>query len=241
MNYKKIKLYHYPSSRSARVYWALHETVGDNFEVEVVPLYDGEQYKESYLLKNPNHCVPLLEITLESGETKSMIESGAMVEWLIDAFPEKNLAPLAKADFSRADYLQMLHFGSTWMDMMLWQIRIHEHMLPVSERDQRTIDRYRSKFVNEIEPQIKERLDKSPYICGDLFSGADCIIASNVMWARGYGLCADEVFRGYLSRVSKREAFIKAYADAHDFSAEIPEGKAIISRFTGQTLFAKSI
>jgi hypothetical protein len=23
----------------------------------------------------------------------------------------------------------MLHYGTSWMDMMLWQIRIHTHML----------------------------------------------------------------------------------------------------------------
>jgi hypothetical protein len=29
-----IKLFHYPATRSARVRWALHETVGDDFEIE---------------------------------------------------------------------------------------------------------------------------------------------------------------------------------------------------------------
>ncbi len=35
----------------------------------------------------------------------------------------------------------MLHFGSTGMDMMLWQMRIHEHVLPADQRDDRTIAR----------------------------------------------------------------------------------------------------
>ena len=30
---KSLKLFYYPASRSARVRWALRETVGDNFEL----------------------------------------------------------------------------------------------------------------------------------------------------------------------------------------------------------------
>jgi hypothetical protein len=32
------------------------------------------------------------------------------------------------------------------------------------------------------------------------------------MWARGYGLCQDGIFRRYLSGLSKRPAFVKAFA-----------------------------
>jgi elongation factor P--beta-lysine ligase len=34
---------------------------------------------------NPNHCVPLLEITWAAGRVQQMLESAPMVEWLIDA------------------------------------------------------------------------------------------------------------------------------------------------------------
>ena len=55
MNFKRLKLYHYPATRSARVKWLLHELLDDDFDVEVVPLYEGAQYSEDYLAKNPNH------------------------------------------------------------------------------------------------------------------------------------------------------------------------------------------
>ena len=60
MTIKSLKLYHYPATRSARARWALHETVGDDFEVETVELYEGAQYSEDYILKNPNHNIPSL-------------------------------------------------------------------------------------------------------------------------------------------------------------------------------------
>jgi len=157
MTFKKLKLYHYPATRSARARWALHETVGDDFEVETVQLYKGEQYQDAYLQRNPNHNVPLLEVTWEDGSVHRMLESAAMVQWLVDGFPEKGLAPPASLTPERADYLQMLHFGGGWMDMMLWQIRIHEHVLPSDQVDPRTIKRYREKFIREAEPQLKTR------------------------------------------------------------------------------------
>lgn len=232
MRINELTLYHFPASRSARVRWALHETVGDDFEVHTVELYRGEQYRDEYLQKNPNHCVPMLEIHWDNGSVQRMLESAAMVEWLMDAFPEKQLSPPVGLSIERADYLQMLHFGGTWMDMMLWQIRIHEHVLPTAQSDARTIDRYRQKFTEEVEPQLKDRLLTSDYICGDYFSGADIIIGHNVTWARGYHLCQDQIFRDYLSALSKRPGFQKAFQDAHQFSPEMPN-KDRANNFSG--------
>lgn len=228
----KFKLYHFPATRSARARWALHETVGDGFEIEKVQLYRGAQYHDDYVQKNPNHNVPMLEVSMEDGSVHRMLESVAMVEWLVDAFPQKQLAPPPALSLERADYLQMLHFGGTWMDMMLWQIRIHEHVLPSEQSDPRTIDRYRTKFVEEVEPQLKKRLRTAPYICGEKFCGADIVIGHNVTWARGYRLCQDTIFRDYLSRISKRPAFVKAFADAGDFEPEVPN-KDRMTKFSG--------
>lgn len=230
----KIKLYHYPLTRSARVKWLLHELVGEDFTVEVVQLYEGRQYQPDYLRLNPNHNVPMLEISLPGGESMHMLESVAMIAWLADAFPEKQLAPLAdRVSLQRADYLQMLYFGAASMDMMLWQIRIHEHVLPMAQRDERTSSRYRRKFTNEVEPQLAARLSRSGFICGDSFSAADCVIAHTVLWARAYGLCHDEVFTPYVSRMMDRPAWQAAFADGKGFQLEVPAGSVAAESFTG--------
>jgi glutathione S-transferase len=233
MQITHLKLYHYPATRSARVKWALHEVVGDAFEVETVGLYEGVQYGEEFLRLNPNHGVPVLEITWEDDRVQVMLESAAMVAFLADAYPEKGLAPPPGASPERADYLQMLHFGGSWADMMLWQVRIHEHVLPPSERDPRTVARYRAKFTGEVEPQIARRLERTPFICGDAFTAADCVIGHCVTWARGYGMCRDELFRAYVSRLAKRPAFAAAFADARQFRPEVPQDQPLVSRFTG--------
>jgi glutathione S-transferase len=233
MKIARFELSHFPATRSARVLWALYETADCPIEIIPVNLYGGEQYRPEYLVMNPNHNVPTLKIVWEDGTEKMMLESAAMIAFLADAYPEKGLAPLPGASFERADFLQMLHFGGSPMDMMLWQIRIHEHVLPAGERDKRTIARYRAKMRDEVEPQLAARLDRHAYICGESFTAADCMIGHNVTWARLYGQCKDEIFRDYLSRISKRRAFLRAFADAGGFDPKPPEDEPRLAAFSG--------
>jgi glutathione S-transferase len=213
MEIQSLKLYHFPGSRSSRVRWALHETVGDDFEVETVALMEGEQYGPEFLQLNPNHSVPVLEIMLADDSVHHMLESVAMVEWLADAYPDTRLAPAPALTLERADYLQMMQFAGSWMDSMLWQIRVHGDLLPEAEADPRTVARYREKFAQEVEPQLLARLEHGYYICGADFSAADIVVGHNVLWAQTYELCADATFRDYVGRLAERDAFRKAFAD----------------------------
>jgi glutathione S-transferase len=223
MKIKNLKISHFPATRSTRVLWAAHEVADCPIEVEKIELYKGQQYSPEFLARNPNHSVPILDITWEDDRVQTIVESGAMVIFLADAFPNAGIAPAATASRARADYLQMIQFGATQADMMLWQVRIHEHVLPANQRDERTVARYRSKFQDEIEVQLAARLSKHDYICGEAFTAADCVIGHCVTWARGYGMCQDRVFRGYLSKIARRPAFQKAFADAAGFDPKPPE------------------
>lgn len=233
MDYNKLVLHHYPATRSVRVRWMLLETIGNDFEIKRVDLYSGAQYEPEFLALNPNHNVPALEIHWSESDVQVMLESAAIVEWLADSFPEKGLAPRLYEERKRAEYLQYLHFGATWMDMMLWQIRTHRHILNTDEADPRTVSRYENKFRNECEPQIAGRLEHGDYILGSDFSAADVIIGHNVFWARGYGLCQDEIFASYLSRLMARSAMQNALDDLADFSIEPPEAAPVRRSFTG--------
>ncbi len=234
MTIKNIKLYHYPATRSSRVKWLLHELYDDGFEVEVVEVYEGVQYSDAYLQKNPNHNVPMLEFTMSDGQTEYMLESGAMISLLADINPDKKLAPLADTfSVARADYLQMLHFAGSWWDMMLWQIRVHMHVLPDAERDEKNVERYLNKIRKEVEPQLLARFEQHDYVCGPNFSAVDCLVGHNILWSRSYGLCQDKAFGDYLSRVSKRPAFISAFSDAHKFDPIPPKSAPLLGKFTG--------
>jgi glutathione S-transferase len=222
MRIQSLRIHHFPATRSVRALWAAYEVADCPVETAPLNLYRGEHMKPEFLAMNPNHNVPVMEIAWEDGRTQVMIESAAMVVFLADAFPGAGLAPSDLSSPERADWLQVIHLGSTQMDMALWQIRIHEHILPGDQRDPKTVDRYRGKFLQEFEPQIKARLERSDFMCGDAFSAADIIMGYNVFWARGYGLCQDDVFRRYFSRLSKRKALIQGLADAKDFTLAPP-------------------
>ncbi len=169
------------------------------------------------MAKNPNHAVPVLEIGYADGSQQTLIESGAMIVWLADAHPDKALAPAPGDLAARADYLQMVFFGAAHMDMSLWQIRLHETILPKPMRSQSVADFNRDKIETEMMPQLAARLGAHPYICGEYFTAADCLMTQNINWARAYGLCRTPEFKAYMSRITKREGFIKAFADAKEF------------------------
>ena len=218
-------LYHYPLTRSTRVKWLLHDIFGDEFDnrvpLEKVVVRRGEQFRPEYLAVNPNHAVPVLRVDTGRDPGYSIFESGAMLAWLADVFPERGLAPPAHAlSVERADYLQMLHFGSSSVDMMLWQLRLHLGLLPADQRDVATVARYRSKFTTEVEPQLSARLAATPWICGQRFSAADCVTGHNIGWARNYGLAQGPVFDDYLARLAERPAFAAAYSDRDQFGAD---------------------
>lgn len=117
--------------------------------------------------------------------------------------------------------------------MMLWQIRIHKHILNADQRDVRTIERYRKKFITEALPMIARRLAGHPFICGSRFTAADCMVAHALIWAHSYGLADDQSIKAYLSRISQRPAFRRAFADAQDFDPLVPEESLARVLFTG--------
>ena len=103
------------------------------------------------------------------------------------------------------------------MDQMLWNIRLHETILPKQARNADFAQFNRDKIQNEITPQLLRRLENSIYICGDSFTAADCMIGHNLNWARAYKLCINPVLKAYFKRLAARPAFGLAFADAKEF------------------------
>lgn len=219
----KFKLFHWPMSRSTRVKWLLHEILGQDFETETIELYDGEQYSPEFLAINPNHAVPVLQVTPTSGEPFTLLESGAMITWLADAYPEAEFAPVAyPPSAARGDYLQMLYFCAGWFDMMLWQLRVQRDLTMPDKRDERTIRNFTRKIATEVEPQLVQRLSDGGYATGQRFTAADCVLGHNIRWARFYGLCGDAVFDQYLDRLAERPAYQLAFSDVGEFILRPP-------------------
>lgn len=211
----KLTLYHYPLSRSARVKWLLHEMRGDDFETVKVELRQGGQFTPKFLAKNPNHGVPVLDVTYSDGTEQTITESLAILTWLADQ--DERFAPSPTDLRARADYLHVLALGGSWMDQLLWNIRLHETILPESVRSPAFAAFNRDKITNEIAPQLETRLSNHEFICGAKFTAADCMTGQNINWAFAYGLCRTPIFKAYMTRMKSRRAFQMAFADAKDF------------------------
>lgn len=215
-NIQALRLYHYPLSRSLRIRFLLEE-IGCDHDLVKVDMLRGEGMSEAHLKRNPNHAVPVLEIDYDDGTSQTLLESGAMTIWLADSFPDADLAPPVAALRSRADYLQMVQFQASHVDMSLWQVRLNETLFPETVRSASIAAFNRDKLEREMIPQLEERVSRHAWICGDQFTAADCIMAQNVNWMRGYGLARKGPLRDYIKRIMARPAWQRATDDAKEF------------------------
>jgi glutathione S-transferase len=182
-----------------------------------VDVLRGEAMRPDYLKLNPNHAVPVLDLTYADGRAQTLFESGAMILHLADLYPEAGLAPPISDPVARADYLQMVAFNAAHLDTILWNIRLHQDLFPKAMASPGTVQFNMDKLTNEIVPQLEARLSKHDWICGDVFTAADCLMAQNIGWMRSYGVGRDGVIQDYAKRLQARPAWQDAYSDAREF------------------------
>ena len=83
-----MQLYWAPKTRSIRILWLLEE-IGQPYERVTLDIRNGPQTDPDFLRLNPMGKVPVLV----DGQAV-VSESGAIVAYLADRFPEARLAPL---------------------------------------------------------------------------------------------------------------------------------------------------
>jgi glutathione S-transferase len=99
-----LKLYHASPSRSSIVRWMLEE-IGEPYDIELLNLADGDQFKLGYLAVNPMGKVPAL---VHDGVV--VTEAAAICTYLADAFPQAGLS-MPTSDPRRGLYLKWLFFA----------------------------------------------------------------------------------------------------------------------------------
>src|SRR4051794_3745039 len=105
-----LKLYYVPRTRAVRARWMLEE-LGVPHELHRVDLANGEHRSPEYLARvHPLGHVPVLV----DGET-AIFESAAIIAYLADRFPEKQLAP-APGSPERGPYYQWMFYAVTELE-----------------------------------------------------------------------------------------------------------------------------
>jgi glutathione S-transferase len=192
-----ITLYHAPRSRSSRIIWLLEE-LGAEYKIELVDIVRGDgtgkPAADSYAAINPLKKVPAIKVFDEI-----VTESGAICLYLTDSHPKHDIGPLPGHN-TRAEYVRWLFFYAGAVE-------------PAATARLRGWDKEQptgfGKF-EEIEAVISAQLEKTPYVCGDVFTAADILIGSGVQFFKGTLFPQRKHYDDYLARLTSRPAYIRA-------------------------------
>ena len=121
-----MKLYEFPPTRSIRVRWTLQE-LDVRFESVIVDVTKGEHKQPAFLEVNPAGKLP----ALVDGD-RVLTESVAIVLFLAEKYPDKNLLP--RDIGARAECYRWLMFAATELEQPLWRIAKHTAILPKDKR-----------------------------------------------------------------------------------------------------------
>jgi glutathione S-transferase len=190
-----MKLYFSPGACSLSPHIALAEA-GLAFEAVLVnlkthQLADGTDY---YTI-SPKGYVPLLE--LDDGERLS--EGPAIVQYIADQAPAKNLAP-ANGTMPRYRLQEALNFISTELHKGIGGL-FNPAMPDEAKALMRARGLMRLQWVNE-------QLEGRPYLMGDTFTVADAYLFTVASWTAHVGIDRSALtnLTAYMERVAARPA-----------------------------------
>jgi glutathione S-transferase len=196
-----IKLYHAPLTRSIRIYWLLEE-LGIPYELSLVKFTPG---KLPFAQATPYGKVP----AIEDGDV-IMIESGAILEYILEKYGQGRLAPAPGAP-GRAAFLQWVHFSEATVLPPVGDIVRHTLFKPEPERIPAVVEDARGR-LDAIFAVVEKALEGKPYLLGQEFSAADIMMGVTLHIARRLNSLEDRFanVKAYLGRLESRPAFRKA-------------------------------
>jgi glutathione S-transferase len=138
-----------------------------------------------------------------------MIESGAIVEYLLEQYGAGRLGPRA-GEPGRAAFLQWLHFAEATLLPPVLEVLRHTLLKPEAERIAAVVTDGRARTGRTLDVLEGELGDKS-YLLGDEFTAADIMMAYGLQWAQQFGLLDSRPkLAAYLQRLLARPAAVRA-------------------------------
>lgn len=199
-----ITLYGYRRSRSTRALWALEE-VGATYTYVHVDFASGGHLTDDFGAISPGRKVP----TLVNDEF-ALTESGAIVTWIGERFPDSGFLPPAGTP-ERAHYDQWCLFVLTELEQPLWTIGKHRFALPKGWRVPAIIDTA-AKEWGRAARLLSDGLGDRPWILGGAFSFADVMVGHTLAWAAAFKLPPEQPnLQAYAERVLARPALARAW------------------------------
>ena len=194
-----IRLHHVPESRSMRVLWLLHEMELD-FEVRTWP-FDKTLRSAQYLALNPAGRVPALEI-----DGARYFESGAMIEYLCERFPDPGLGRAAGHP-ERAMWLTWVHFAET---ISQHSATLTQQHIVLREDHMRspTVMKIEAARIGKCYDALDDALDGADHLLQSGFSAADVAVGQACYMARHFADMTDHpALAAWYDRIAARPAF----------------------------------
>jgi glutathione S-transferase len=173
------------------------EEIGVPDDRVLVDLKNGDQGTPAYHAVNPMEKVPALEMN-----GACVAESGAIIAFLAEAFPQAGLAP-AIGEPSRGRFLQWLFFSGSCVEGAITE-KYGKLQMPTGSAGWGSFDR--------VFNVLSEVLKASSYTLGEKFSAADVLIASDLHFVIDIFKMLEPrpEFSAYLDRCRSRPAFSRA-------------------------------
>jgi glutathione S-transferase len=201
-----LKLYHAAPSRSSIVRWMLEE-IGEPYDLQLLKLAEGDQFKPDYLAINPMGKVPAL-----AHDGVIITEAAAICTYLADAFPQAGLnVPIG--DPRRGVYLKWLFFGPGCVEPA-----ITDRAAPRAEAPRRGMLGYGD--FDTVMDVLAKGVTPGPYLMGEHFTAADVVTGSTLRWGMMFKLIPERPeFTAYVGDLLRRPALQRAIALDQELAA----------------------
>ena len=209
-----IKLHHLEFSRSTRIIWLLEE-MGVEYE-----MVRHQRHPETFRAQADLaavHSLAKAPTVIIDGYT--MVESGAIIELLIEQFGEGDFAP-APGSKHRAEYLEWLHFTEGTLANPVIMQMLAPRFGGLGEKLKPWIEGEVVKLLDYTE----HHLDNRDYVAGDSFTGADINLMYIMELAKAAGMLANRpASSAYAKQMMARDAYKRS----------IEKGGPVVPSFAG--------
>ena len=205
-NPEPIQLYYFPTPNGHKITIALEE-MNLPYEITVVDILKGDQFKPEFLAISPNNKMPaIVDPNGFDGHPISVFESGAILQYL----GRKTGLFYPAAERERIEVEQWLMWQMGGFGPMLGQN--HHFVQYAPERIPYAMDRYITE-ARRLYKVLDQRLADRDYVAGE-YSIADMAI---IGWALGWKQQQVDIdalphAKAYIERVSSRPAVQRALA-----------------------------
>ncbi|MBN3755840.1 glutathione S-transferase [Paraburkholderia sp. Tr-20389] len=192
-----MKLYYWPKTRAFRALWMLEEA-SVHYELAHVNIRAGEQDTTNF-----HHINPMCKLPALDDDGVQVAESGAVLLYLADRFPEANLgAPVG--DPLRGRFLQWLFFTPGCLEPAM-----AEKLTGASGNS----FSFGWGNLERVKAAIDMALDEGEWLLGERFSAADLLLAGTLQIAFVAKLLEPSGRIGeYVERAISRDAHTRAMA-----------------------------